>query len=119
MSDKKNNLIFQDKANFEVDQHYETFRLVGDTVIENSQKYLGTFVSAITTGFGDGCNTCSTFNLDGKHHVHKLEYDGSTRYRKVSGDTRLQTIGASIDLDLKNKYAKYKNKYMNLKKTNI
>lgn len=93
------NRFFQFESKFEVGERYETLRvkrppltLNSDrppldeegVIIEGTTKFLGVYVRSVNFGCGDGRSRYDYFTNDaGQEIVHTLEYDGSTRYRKV------------------------------------
>jgi len=100
MTEKKGDKFFQNETKFEVGKTYETLGVktppygtykvtmetcdeVG-TIIPNSERFLGKYVSSQKFGYGDNSNRCDTFiNDKGEYINNYLNYDGSTRFREV------------------------------------
>jgi hypothetical protein len=96
MSEKQSK-FFQNEKKFRVGKHYNTLRVktprwegrveqpdeVG-TIIPNSEKYLGMYVSSEHYGYGDGGGRYDYFiDETGKKITHSLDYDGTTRYSET------------------------------------
>jgi hypothetical protein len=99
MSDKKNN-FFQHEKKFVVGKAYETLNVqtprygtypsnletcdeIG-SIIPNTEKFLGYYVSSKNVGYGDNGTRYDYFiNVEGKEITHCLNYEGTTRYREV------------------------------------
>jgi hypothetical protein len=97
-TDKPN--FFQIEKKFVVGKSYETLRVktppwgtyvsnletcdeIG-TIIPNSEKFLGKYVSSQRYGYGDNGGRYDYFtNIKGETITNCLDYDGTTRYRKV------------------------------------
>ena len=100
---ENNTKFFQNEKKFVVGQAYETLDVktptwgtyecnyeicdeIG-TIIPNSEKFLGYYVSSQHFGYGDGRTRCDYFtDKDGKPVSNYLKYEGTTRYRKVKSD---------------------------------
>ena len=54
------------------------------TIIPNSEKLLGKYISSVKIGYGDNGTRCDTFLNDKEEQItHYLDYDGTTRFREV------------------------------------
>jgi hypothetical protein len=99
MSDSKQK-FFQDEKKFVVGKVYETLRVKSPpwgtysvdlekcdeigTIIPNTEKFLGKYVSSLNYGYGDNGGRYDYFtNAEGKEIGHCLDYNGTTRYREV------------------------------------
>jgi hypothetical protein len=126
--------FFQSEKKFVVGKAYETLRVKSlpygtykctletcdeiGTIIPNSQKFLGNYVSSQKYGYGDNGGRYDYFkNINGENVTHSLDYDGTTRYRVVNTfiDERLpylklvESVGESINVEGKNEHI---NKYL-------
>ena len=126
--------FFQSEKKFVVGKAYETLRVktppygtykstletcdeIG-TIIPNSKKFLGYYVSSQNYGYGDNGGRYDYFkNINGENVTHSLNYDGSTRYRVVNTfiDERLpylklvESVGKAVNVEGKNEHI---NKYL-------
>ena len=133
MSDNKQK-FFQNEKKFFVGKAYETLKVqtprwgtyvsnletcdeIG-TIIPNTEKFLGYYVSSQNYGYGDNGGRYDYFtNKKGETISHCLDYDGTTRYRKVNSfmDERLpylsliESVGEKTNMDGKNEHI---NKYI-------
>ena len=100
MSESNKPKFFQNEKKFIVGNSYETLRVetprwgtyvsnletcdeIG-TIIPNSEKFLGTYVSSQNYGYGDNGGRYDYFtNEKGETITNCLDYDGKTRYRQV------------------------------------
>ena len=106
------NKFFQNEKKFVVGKWYETLRVKSPkwgtyelnmetcdeigTIIQGSTKFLGKYVSSQCYGYGDNGGRYDYFtNEKGETISNYLDYDGTTRYRKVS--LYLDDIEAQID----------------------
>jgi len=121
------NKFFQNEKKFIVGEYYETLMVktppynpkvnieicdeVGN-IISGSEKFLGKYVSSRHVGYGDNGTRYDYFiNYEGKQVTHYLNYEGTTRYRKVSFmDERLpyvdlaEGVGSNVNLDEKDEH---------------
>jgi hypothetical protein len=92
--------FFQNEKKFVVGKSYETLRVqrprfgtyeynletcdeIG-TIIPNSEKFLGTYVSSQNYGYGDNGGRYDYFTNENNETITNcLDYDGKTRYREV------------------------------------
>ena len=101
-------IFFQSEKKFVVGKAYETLRVqtprygtykctletcdeIG-TIIPNSEKFLGYYVSSVNVGYGDNGTRYDYFtDLNNNNVTNCLDYDGKTRYRQVKSfmDERL------------------------------
>ena len=100
--------FFQNEKKFVVGQAYETLRVKSPqwgtysvdlekcdeigTIIPNTEQFLGHYIRSQKYGYGDNGGRYDYFtNAEGKEIAHCLNYDGTTRYRKVQSfmDERL------------------------------
>ena len=126
--------FFQSEKKFVVGNAYETMRVqmpkwgtyvsnletcdeIG-TIIPNSQKFLGYYISSQKYGYGDNGGRYDYFkNEKGENITHSLDYDGTTRYREVQTfmDERVsylklfEGIGQCTNVEGKNEHI---NKYL-------
>ena len=126
--------FFQSNKKFKVGKAYETLRVKSlpygtykctlencdeiGTIIPNSEKFLGYYVSSQNYGYGDNGGRYDYFkNINGKNVTHSLDYDGTTRYREVQTfmDERVsylklfEGIGQCTNVEGKNEHI---NKYL-------
>jgi hypothetical protein len=97
------NKFFQNEKKFVVGEVYETLDVKSPrwgtyepnletcdeigTIIPNSEKFLGYYVSSKHFGYGDGGTRCDYFtDKDGNPVSNYLKYEGTTRYRKIKID---------------------------------
>lgn len=122
MAESKSSKFFQNEKKFVVGKYYETLRVQSPpyrgyidletcdeigTIIPNSEKFLGKYVSSQHYGYGDNGTRYDYFiNEEGKNITNCLEYDGTTRYREVSSmDERInylklvESVGYNSNLD--------------------
>jgi len=94
--------FFQHESKFVVGKIYETLRVKSlpyngklnldtcdeiGTIIPNSEKLLGKYVSSVNIGYGDNGTRCDTFLNDKGEQINiYLDYDGTTRFREVTTD---------------------------------
>jgi len=100
MTDNKVNKFFQNEKKFIVGKSYETLRVKSPpygsyvsnletcdelgSIIPNSERYLGKYISSQHYGYGDNRGRCDTFiDSDGITFSYYLDYDGTTRFREV------------------------------------
>jgi hypothetical protein len=126
--------FFQNEKKFVVGKAYETLKVqtprwgtyvsnletcdeIG-TIIPNTEKFLGYYVSSQNYGYGDNGTRYDYFtNEKGETITNCLDYDGTTRYRKVNSfiDERLpylsliESVGEKTNMDGKNEHI---NKYI-------
>jgi hypothetical protein len=103
--------FFQNEKKFVVGKWYETLRVIMPkwgtypsnletcdeigTIIPNSEKFLGKYVSSQCYGYGDNAGRYDYFiNEKGETITNYLDYDGKTRYRRVDSfmDKRIHYI---------------------------
>lgn len=111
------NKFFQKETKFIVGEWYETLRVktppygtyssnletcdeIG-TIIPNSEKFLGKYVSSQIYGYGDNGGRYDYFtNEKGETITNCLDYDGTTRYRvKSLMDERIHYISLAEGVD--------------------
>ena len=99
------------------DSNLETCDEIG-TIIPNTEKFLGYYVSSQNYGYGDNGGRYDYFtNEKGETISHCLNYEGTTRYREVKTfmEVRLpylnlvEAVGEKINIDGKNEHI---NKYL-------
>ena len=122
MSELNNeNKFFQNEKKFVVGKWYETLRVrtpkwgtydsnleicdeIG-TIIEDSVKFLGKYMSSQCYGYGDNGGRYDYFtNEKGETISHCLDYDGTTRYREVT--LYIDDIESQIDTIHHNDFTK-------------
>ena len=137
MTENTSNKFFQNEKKFVVGNYYETLRVkplpyrgyldletcdeIG-TIIPNSDKFLGKYVSSQHYGYGDNGTRYDYFiNREGENITNYLEYDGTTRYRDVTTfmDERInylklvESVGDHINIDGQNNHVlKYISNYL-------
>jgi hypothetical protein len=137
MTENTSNKFFQNEKKFIVGNYYETLRVktppylgysdleicdeIG-TIIPNSNKFLGKYVSSQHYGYGDNGTRYDYFiNKKGENITNYLEYDGTTRYRDVTTfmDERInylklvESVGDHINIDGQNNHVlKYISNYL-------
>jgi len=127
-NNKLNSNFFQNEKKFVVDNTYEALRErtppynpkisidicdeVG-SIIPKSELYLGKYVSSCHYGYGDNGGRVDYFiNDQGQEVSHYLDYDGTTRYRRVKShmDERIpylqvvESTGGKKNKDGKNEH---------------
>lgn len=127
MAESNPSKFFQNEKKFVVGKYYETIRVQSPpyrgylnletcdeigTIIPNSEKYLGKYVSSQHYGYGDNGTRYDYFtDEDGKNVTNCLDYDGTTRYRELSFmDARInylkmiESVGYYSNVDGKNNH---------------
>jgi hypothetical protein len=126
MTEVNQNKFFQNEKKFIVGNNYETLRVKSPpyrgyldletcdeigTIIPNSEKFLGRYVSSQHYGYGDNGTRYDYFINDKEEKITNcLEYDGTTRYRDVTTfmDERInylkmvESVGEQVNIDNKN-----------------
>lgn len=98
MNNQKQEKFFQNEKKFVVGDTYETLKVRSKyrgfydietcdecgEIIPNTELFLGKYVSSYNYGYGDNGGRCDKFiNNLGEQITHYLDYDGTTRYRRV------------------------------------
>ena len=130
-----NNKFFQNEKKFIIGETYETLRVrsppydpnkkisidicdeVG-TIIPESELYLGKYVRSWNYGWGDNRGRVDYFINDKDQEVsHYLDYDGTTRYRKVKSHMEeripyLQVVESTGEIKNQDGINEHINKYV-------
>lgn len=124
--------FFQNEKKFVVGNTYETLKVQSryrgyidietcdehGEIIPNTELFLGKYVSSYSYGHGDNGGRCDSFiNNEGIQISHYLDYDGTTRYRRVKThmDERvnylklIESVGETKNKDGNNEHV---NKYI-------
>ena len=132
MNNQEQEKFFQNEKKFVVGDTYETLKVRANyrgfyeietcdqygEIIPNTELFLGKYVSSYSYGHGDNGGRCDSFiNNEGIQISHYLDYDGTTRYRRVKThmDERvnyvkvIESTGETKNANLENEHI---NKYI-------